>query len=128
MQELKKRISEVNAAWADAVSKRDFDVLASCYTQKAAFFPPNAEAVHGRESIATAFRDMMETVKSIERRTVETEVDGNLGWETGTYALLQDDGSVRDQGKYVVIWKRGAKGWLIHRSIFNSSIPVPFID
>jgi ketosteroid isomerase-like protein len=128
MLDLKRKIFEVNATRTDALSNRDFGELASCYTKNAAFFPPNAEAVHGRESIATALRDMMETVTRIERRTVETEIEGNLGWETGTYVLLQDDGLVIDQGKYVAIWKRGAKGWLIHRTIFNSSIPVPFID
>jgi ketosteroid isomerase-like protein len=118
----------VNAAWADWLSNRDFTALSSCYTKSAAFFPPNAEPVRGSENIGAAFRDIMETVKSIERRTMEIEVEGNLGWEIGTYVLSQEDGTVSDQGKYMVIWKRGAKGWLIHRSIFNSSIPVPFID
>jgi len=40
--ELKKKIAEVNARWADAASKQDFGALAACYTSDAAFFPPNA--------------------------------------------------------------------------------------
>jgi ketosteroid isomerase-like protein len=46
--ELKKKIAEVNARWADAASKQDFGALAACYTSDAAFFPPNAEPVLGR--------------------------------------------------------------------------------
>lgn len=48
MLELKKKIAEVNARWADAASKQDFGALAACYTSDAAFFPPNAEPVLGR--------------------------------------------------------------------------------
>jgi hypothetical protein len=82
----------------------------------------------GRESIETAFRALMSYVNGIERRTVEIEAKENLAWETGTYILFQEDGSVADQGKYVAIWKRSGNDWLIHRSILNSSIPVPSID
>ena len=51
MLELKKKIAEVNARWADAASKQDFGALAACYTSDAAFFPPNAVPLeYGRES------------------------------------------------------------------------------
>mgnify|MGYP001136804249 CR=1 FL=1 len=35
MLELKKKIAEVNARWADAASKQDFGALAACYTSDA---------------------------------------------------------------------------------------------
>ena len=36
---------------------------------------------------------------------------------------LRSDGSAYDRGKYILIWKRIADRWLIHRDMFNSALP-----
>jgi ketosteroid isomerase-like protein len=40
----------------------------------------------------------------------------------GRYTLYAGDNDV-DKGKYVLIWKREAGQWRIHRDIVNSSRP-----
>lgn len=33
------------------------------------------------------------------------------------------DGTVADRGKYIVVWKRVGGKWLLHRDIWNTSMP-----
>jgi ketosteroid isomerase-like protein len=37
------------------------------------------------------------------------------------WTLKGKDGAELDHGKYVVIWKKEAGGWKLHRDIWNSS-------
>jgi hypothetical protein len=78
VQELQRKISEVNARWAEAICKQDFTELSRCYTENAAFFPPNTESALGRERISIAFRNLVRNVREIQRRTLEVEIEGKL--------------------------------------------------
>ena len=41
------------------------------------------------------------------------------------YELQDGDGQALDAGKFIVVWKREAGQWKLHRDIFNSSMPAP---
>jgi hypothetical protein len=43
--------------------------------------------------------------------------------EIGVYLRRRADGSLFDRGKYMVIWKRVAGDWKIHRDMFCTSLP-----
>ena len=43
--------------------------------------------------------------------------------ETGKYTMMDADGKVVYDGKYMVIWKRDGDGWKIHRDMGNSNRP-----
>ena len=64
-------------------------------------------------------------VKEVELETVEAEGHGNTAIEVGKFTLYGADGQVIDKGKYIVIWKKEAGQWKLHRDIFNSSTPAP---
>jgi len=40
------------------------------------------------------------------------------------YTLVGEGGRVLGKGKYIVVWKRVAGQWKLHRDIFNSNAPV----
>jgi ketosteroid isomerase-like protein len=39
--------------------------------------------------------------------------------------MQAEGGQVIDNGKYVVLWRREAGQWKLHRDIWNSSQPAP---
>jgi ketosteroid isomerase-like protein len=53
--------------------------------------------------------------------TLEVESAGDTAYEMGRYTLYAGDQQVADEGKYILIWKREAGQWKIHRDITNSS-------
>jgi hypothetical protein len=53
--------------------------------------------------------------------TLEVEAHGDSAHEVGAYELSDASGKVLDRGKYVVIWKRDAARWKLHRDIWTTS-------
>ena len=50
---------------------------------------------------------------------------GDSAQEVGTWVIKAPDGSVAEQGKYIVLWKKEAGTWKLHRDIWNSDKPAP---
>ena len=72
------------------------------------------------------FQALIDTgIKAIKLETIETERYGDTASEIGRYILEGEGNQVLDRGKYIVIWKREADQWKIHRDIFNTSMPAP---
>jgi hypothetical protein len=51
---------------------------------------------------------------------------GDVAWDVGTYRMSvpQNDGTTRqDHGKYLTVWKRAGKNWLIAADAWSSDVP-----
>jgi ketosteroid isomerase-like protein len=46
---------------------------------------------------------------------------GDTATEIGSAVLSAKDGSVVDEGKYIVLWKQEDGTWRLHRDIWNSN-------
>jgi hypothetical protein len=93
---------------------------------------PGFETVAGREAIQKFWQAGLSsgTVKGIvfAPADVAGKKDGLLA-ETGTLSTLDGDGKEKDQSRYLIIWKREAGEWRIHRDIANSELaPAPRAD
>ncbi len=62
---------------------------------------------------------------AIELEDLETRVEGDLGYKAGRYRVRTKDGELVDRGKYIEIWSKVDGQWLLHRDIWNSSLPPP---
>ena len=97
------------------------------YTPDAIVFPPNAEAVTGRENIVSFF-ESFPTITEMQFNMVEIGGAGDMAYVYGRYSLTMDTGGekpVQDVGKYIEIWKRQPDGaWKVSRDIFNSDLPL----
>lgn len=118
-------IAEVNAAFAAAASADNVDAVVGFYTPGAMLMAPNMAAATGPDAIRAAFAEMLPAMGAIRLTTDELEVHGDTAHEIGRYVLDAADGSHLDHGKFVVIWKRTADGWRLHRDIFNSDMAPP---
>jgi ketosteroid isomerase-like protein len=104
-------------------AKNDFAGIAGCYTEDAQMLPANMAAISGRQAIQAVFKFTAAPGHTLEFETQELEVHEASAVEVGSYTRLRSDGSAYDRGKYILIWKRIADKWLIHRDMFNTALP-----
>lgn len=117
-------IDAANKKFVEGAAKRDTAMIASVYAEDAVAYPPNGEPVKGRAAVQKMWQAVLDSgIASFELNTTGVESGGDVAYETGTYALKTKDGKVADRGKYVVGWKRVKGQWLLHRDIWNTSMP-----
>ena len=123
-------ITEASIKFIEKVRNGDAAGLAALYTADAVLLPPNMGKVFGRKGIEEYWRARISQVglKFSELRTEELFGSGDFFTEIGSYTLtVQPAGQkpVEDKGKYIVILKKTAEGWRLHRDIWNSNMPPP---
>jgi len=116
-------LEKKTAAWVEAFNAHDADALAALYSEEAVVAPPNAPAIFGRDAIRA---DNLETFAAgnlaIELEDLEIVVRGDLGYKAGRYRMRAEETLV-DRVKYIEIWTKASGEWMLHRDIFNSSLP-----
>jgi len=96
--------------------------MAQLYTTDGQLLPTGSDVVTGHGGIEAFWRAVMEMgIATARLETVELEGHGDTAIEVGRYTLGAADGEVADEGKYVVIWKKQAGTWKLHRDIWNTS-------
>lgn len=116
-------ITSRSEAWEAALNAKDVDAVAALYTDDARLMPPNTATTTGQDAVRAAFGGMIDADISADLTSVEAQVSGGFGYNTGTYELMSGD-DVVDTGKYMEIWTRGNDGeWRIANDIWNSDNP-----
>ena len=122
--DVRKAIEAQNRRFVAAVGKGDVSALGALYSDDAQALPPNGDIVKGRAAIQDMWKGVLASgVGGASLETADVESGGDLAYETGRFQMKGKDGKVLDRGKYVVVWKRIAGDWRIHRDIWNTSIP-----
>jgi uncharacterized protein (TIGR02246 family) len=114
-----------NRQFMDAFARGDAARIATLYADDAQLLPPGNLPVQGRAAIESLWRGVLALpVKEMHLTTVEFTVHGEDASEVGRYTLVGNDGRELDAGKYIVLWRKGAGGWKLHRDMWNSNAPV----
>ena len=116
-------IMAANESFMTAFNSGEGSAVAAMYTDDAVLYPPNSEPVVGREAISGFFQGAMDAgiVRAI-LETTEAHGMGDMAVEVGNVTLLGADGGTIDRASYVVLWRRTADGWRLHRDIYNSDL------
>ena len=129
---IEQALRDLDAKWSAAAGAKDVDKTVSYYAESAVVMPPNASAATTKESIRSAWKEMLTTPgAAISWKTTKVEVAkaGDLAYVSGTYEETMTDASgkpVKDRGKYVEIFKKQADGtWKVVADIWNSDLPAP---
>lgn len=127
--EVRQAIEAVNTQFADAVRRGDAAAVAALYTEEARLLPPNGQTLVGSEAIQNFFQSNIDAgLSDLQLTILEVGVARDLAYEIGQYALTiqpEEGEAIRDQGKYVVVWKRENGEWKLDVDIWNSSVPLP---
>jgi uncharacterized protein (TIGR02246 family) len=122
----RENIEEALATFAAAFNGGDGAGVAALYTDDAALLPPGGERVDGRAAIETFWQGAIDGgLTNLTLRVVEVEAKGDIAYEVGALSLQapgEDGQPVTVEGKYIVVWQKGADGaWRLHRDIWNMS-------
>lgn len=117
-------IQATNKIFSETWSRGDAGGVAALYTEGCQFLPNNSEPLNGHAAVEQLIQGWMDAgIKSIQLMTGEVEDFDHTAVEVGRFVLSGADGEVIDDGKFIVVWKREADGWKLHRDIVNSSLP-----
>lgn len=100
--------------------------FAARYTADACVFPPNMPRVCGIEEITRFYwfggdsQTLTLDIQGQEVSGTEQEVT-----EVGTYRVIDDEGTVMDEGKFIAIYRSEGGNWKVHREIWNSDRAAP---
>ena len=120
-------IEAQNRAFGDAARAGDAAAIGALYTEDGRVLPPNAAPVIGTAGLVEFWGGVLASgISGIVLTTEEVSyAGGETATEFGSAVLSADDGSVADEAKYAVLWKRTPAGWRMHRDIWNSNRPSP---
>jgi ketosteroid isomerase-like protein len=103
---------------------KDFKAYVNAYyAENATVLTPNSEPLSGREAIITANQSFGNSEMNVEINDINGR--GDLAYVYGKYNLVLQPGGIRDNGKYIEIWKKQLNGkWQVIYDIWNTNIPV----
>jgi ketosteroid isomerase-like protein len=114
--------------WFEYYAKGDADGMANLYAEDALLMPPGAAAVTGRPAIKAFLGEDAAKAKaagiSLKNSSVTgAGIDGDSGWVSGTYLVVDASGATIDSGSYLSVHRRTNGAWLYIRDIWNSDRP-----
>ena len=124
-------LQAVDQNWAKAYNAGNADAVAILYDEQAVLLPPNAPGVKGRAAIKAFFvKDTAESQKAGVAFTLGPKpaggVFGDMGWQSGTYAVRDKAGKVIETGKYLSVSMKKDGKWLYVRDTWNADgAPAP---
>ena len=122
--DVRRAIEAANEQFMDAFRRGDAAALAGLYSEQGQAFPPNSDIAQSRQAIQAVWQAAMDAgIRGARLDTLEVDSRDDTAYEVGKYTLLGEASQTLDTGKYIVIWKREAGQWKLHRDIWNSSKP-----
>lgn len=119
-----KIIKANNKALGAEVAAGNAAAVAKMYAKGAKLMPQHAGILKGKDILGFWKGAIDMGIRGAKLKTQEVELAGaGTAIEVGTYVLSAADGTVLDEGKYVVVWKKDGKAWKLYRDIFNTSRP-----
>jgi len=115
-------IDKANDDWTTAIVSGKADVLSAPYEKDGMFIGPDGTAIHGRAGVRTMYARRPAGVKVLH---ASIKSDGRVAadpddvYEWGSAQMtLQSKGKTRYVvGRYLTVWHRSGKEWLISRNI-----------
>ena len=121
---VREAIAGGNAHFMTAFGRGDAAGVAACYTSDAQLLPQHHDALAGRTAIEIYWRGVVELgLVRVRLDTVEIYGEGEFATEVGRYTFHDRDGAEADHGKYLVVWRREAGHYLLHRDIRTTNLP-----
>ena len=115
------QISANNKALGAALAAGDAVAIGKMYTKTAMLMPSGMPLQKGTKAITACWQAFIGMgIKGAVLKSKEVEVLGSTAIEVGAYTLSVEGGTVVDNGKYIVVWKKDGKEWKLHRDIFNT--------
>jgi len=123
-------ITSFNERYLKAINDEDIAALSALTTAGHIMLPPNSEPVVGKAANDAMNGGAFQRYDFSETWTpVETLIDGDLGFQRGTFTVVAtpkgDGDRLEVSGSFLRIYQRQPDGeWRMTRDMFNSSTPL----
>lgn len=121
--ETRTAILALEKKYDEAYNKGDAAALASLYLDDAQILSPDKDPVKGRPAIQEHWQAEIKTSVAAGEKNysepLEIEDHGSVAHETGKWFAKKADGTVMQEGRYFVLWKKKAGQWKIYRETWN---------
>jgi len=122
-EEAKKEIAESNAVYFQSFAKGDSSIFINRYAPGCLIMAPNAPAMSGPDAPLKFFRMAYRNIGLRNGKFITNDIYGigdGYAAETGLWQSFDANNVLFDNGKYLVLWKKTAKGWKMYRDSFSS--------
>lgn len=115
-------IDKANSEWEAGIVRGNADVMSAPYSKNAVFIAPDGTAIHGRAGVRTMYsrrpagvKVLRASIKSDGR--IASDSDDVYEWGSAQMTLQVKGKSRYVVGRYLTVWHRTGKQWLITRNI-----------
>lgn len=115
-------IDRANDEWKRAIISGEADVLSAPYEADGIFIAPNGTIVHGKKAVRSMYARRPSNVKVV-KATIRSDgraahgPDSVYEWGTAHMTLKRGKAIKEASGRYLTVWHRNGKQWLISRNI-----------
>jgi len=124
LKEVKDAIAESNALYFNSFVKNDSSIFMNRHAEDACILAPNETAQCGQQAAAEFFRMAYQDFGLRNGKFITTEVYGDgkeYATEEGLWQSFDANGTLLDDGKFLVLWKKTKSGWRMYRDSFSSN-------
>lgn len=111
--------------WVAAFNSGDIDGLSLMYSPDAEILPPDSPTVTGHDAIVEYWKSYNPGAVRIEISDAETFRAGEYWLREGAYSAMHPEEGEPRVGKFMELWIRVDKVWLLHRHIWSPNAPPP---
>jgi ketosteroid isomerase-like protein len=123
-------IAESRRLLTAAFLKGDVERILSFYGDTAVLMAPNEPSLFGKKEIEEWHREYFAAFRLVTVEKTEHEVAMFDGWAIERWAYLvaieslNGDDRIRDDGRFLTVWKKEGGDWRIQQAMFNSIRPI----
>ncbi len=124
LKEVKEAIAESNAIYFTSFVKNDSSIFINRYAEDACIMAPNATAQCGEQAASEFFRIAYRDFGLRNGKFITSAVYGDgreYATEEGLWQSFDVNGTLFDDGKFLVLWKKTPSGWKMYRDSFSSN-------
>lgn len=125
LEDAKKAIAASNDIYFEAFSRGDSSIFIERYTEDCWIMPPNAPTLCGVNAPREFFRTAYDKFGLRDGKFITIDVSGDgkeFVTEVGFWESFDAEHKMYDHGKFLVLWKKTAKGWKMFRDSFSSDL------
>src|SRR6185436_1662458 len=114
----------------EAVKAGDIETIVSLYTDSAVLMPPNDMSLWGRKELVEWHEEYFADFRVATFGEIEREVTVMGDWAVERWAYmvaiqpLHGGERIRDDGRFLAVWKRDDGAWRMTQAMFNSMRPI----
>jgi ketosteroid isomerase-like protein len=114
-------IMALEREWSAKFQEKDLEWIVNLHATNGRQFPPNAEAVVGRDALRAQWEAMFDLDASWESAQAHVSESGDMAYDFGAATINTPEGPI--PSKYLVVWVREDGEWKVAVDMFSPNQP-----